>query len=155
AAHGVRCLVFDRRNHIGGNAHSSLDAETGIEVHNYGSHLFHCNSEEIWNYLNGFSRFTDYRHHVLTISRGRIFSMPINLDTICKFTGRSMSPAEARAWVAQQASEIDAANAKNLEDKAIGLVGRPLYEALIRGYTKKQWQTDPRELPAEIITRLP
>ena len=152
---GLKVLVLERRDHIGGNAHSVIDRDTGIETHVYGSHLFHCNSEDVWNYLNGFTPFTDYRHHVLSVHKGKIYPMPINLGTICSFFGKMMSPDEARTLLASQRDENAAASATNLEDKAIALIGRPLYEAFIKGYTAKQWQTDPRELPPDIITRLP
>jgi UDP-galactopyranose mutase len=152
---GLRVLVIERRSHIGGNAHSSDDAQTGIEVHSYGSHLFHTNSEHVWNYLQKFTEFTNYQHRVFTSHAGRIYSMPINLATICSFFGRAYSPSEARILLAGQRSGIQPDQAKNLEEKAISLVGRPLYDAFIRGYTAKQWQRDPRDLPAQIITRLP
>jgi UDP-galactopyranose mutase len=152
---GLKVLVLEKRNHIGGNAHSAIDPATGIETHTYGSHLFHCNSRDIWDYLNGFTPFTDYRHQVLSVHRGKVYPMPINLGTICAFFGRAMTPDEARALLASQRDEGRAAGADNLEDKAIGLIGRPLYEAFIRGYTAKQWQTDPKRLPPDIITRLP
>ncbi|MBV8060181.1 MAG: UDP-galactopyranose mutase, partial [Alphaproteobacteria bacterium] len=96
-----------------------------------------------------------YRHHVQTRYKGRIYPMPINLGTICDFFGRAFTPDEARALIAEQSAEIKTVDATNLEEKAISLIGRPLYEAFIRGYTAKQWQTDPRALPADIITRLP
>lgn len=150
-----KVFVMERRDHIGGNAHSAIDSATGIEVHTYGSHLFHCNSKEVWDYLNAFTPFTDYRHHVLTVHKGRVYSMPINLGTICSFFGRSMTPDEAKILIASQTNEQKATAATNLEDKAIALIGRPLYEAFIRGYTAKQWQTNPKQLPADIITRLP
>jgi UDP-galactopyranose mutase len=152
---GLKVTVLERRNHLGGNAHSIVDADTGIEAHIYGSHIFHCNSEEIWRYVNGFTPFTDYRHHVLSLHKNKIYPMPINLGTICSFFGKAFTPSEARALIAEQSREMTVAAAQNLEDKAIALVGRPLYEAFIRGYTAKQWQTDPRQLPADIITRLP
>ena len=152
---GKRVLVIDRRDHIGGNAYSAPDPETGIEVHVYGAHLFHTSNERVWEYVNRFTEFTDYQHRVFTIYQGQTYSLPINLATICQYFGRSFSPAEARALVAEQAGEFDTAEAANLEEKAISLIGRPLYEAFIRGYTKKQWQTDPTELPAEVIARLP
>lgn len=152
---GLRVLVLEKRDHIGGNAHSYMDADTGIEVHQYGSHLFHCQSADVWNFLNGFTPFTGYRHHVQTRYQGRIYPMPINLGTMCSFFGRALTPDEARALIAEQSAEIKTANAHNLEEKAISLIGRPLYEAFIRGYTAKQWQTDPRQLPADTITRLP
>ncbi|MCO6010010.1 UDP-galactopyranose mutase [Actinoallomurus purpureus] len=150
---GLRVLIVERRDHIGGNAHSAAEPSTGIEVHRYGAHLFHTSNERVWEYVNRFTAFTDYRHRVFTIFKNRVYPMPINLGTICEYFGRAMSPDEARALIAGQAAEIT--DPANLEEKAISLVGRPLYEAFIRGYTAKQWQTDPRELPAEIITRLP
>jgi UDP-galactopyranose mutase len=152
---GLSVLVLERRHHVGGNAYSEVDPDTGIEVHTYGAHLFHTSNERVWEYVNQFTRFTDYQHRVFTNYQDRVYSMPINLGTICSYFGKAYSPSEARALVADQAMEYDSATAANLEEKAISLIGRPLYEAFIRGYTKKQWQTDPKELPAEIITRLP
>ncbi|MEV5705969.1 UDP-galactopyranose mutase [Actinoallomurus sp. NPDC052274] len=150
---GLRVLVVERRDHIGGNAYSETEPSTGIEVHRYGAHLFHTSNERVWEYVNRFTAFTDYRHRVFTVFKNRVYPMPVNLGTICEFFGRVMSPDEARALIAGQAAEIT--DPANLEEKAISLIGRPLYEAFIRGYTAKQWQTDPRELPAGIITRLP
>ncbi len=126
---------------------------TGIEVHKYGAHLFHTGSQEVVDYLSRFTDWIPFEHRVWTTAGGRVYPMPINLATICLFTGRLMSPDQARAWVANHAGAI--ADPVNLEEKAISLIGRPLYEAFIRGYTKKQWQTDPGRLPAEIIARLP
>jgi UDP-galactopyranose mutase len=151
----LRVLVLDRRKHIGGNAYSSADPDTGIEVHRYGAHIFHTSSEAVWAYLNRFTAFNDYRHRVRTVYRDRVYSMPINLATICAYFGRQFSPAEARALIAEQASELNGKTPENLEEKAISLIGRHLYEAFVRGYTLKQWQIDPRQLPADIITRLP
>jgi UDP-galactopyranose mutase len=152
---GLKVLMLDRRRHIGGNAYSEADRDTGIEVHQYGAHLFHTSNQRVWDYVNRFTSFTGYQHRVFTIFQGRVYPMPINLATICEYFGRSLSPDQARAMVAEQASEFDSAGARNLEEKGISLIGRPLYEAFIRGYTAKQWQTDPRELPPEIISRLP
>ncbi|HWB52370.1 MAG TPA: UDP-galactopyranose mutase [Stellaceae bacterium] len=152
---GLRVAVVERRNHIGGNAWSEIDPDSGVEVHRYGSHLFHCSSDEVWAYLNKFTTFTDYRHFVYTAHKGQIYAMPINLGTICSYFGRSFTPGEAVALIERQIAESRIGNPDNLEEKAISLIGRPLYEAFIQGYTKKQWQTDPRELPPEIITRLP
>ena len=152
---GLRVLVIDRRNHIGGNAYSEVEPQSGIEIHRYGAHLFHTSNERVWNYANRFTTFTGYQHHVFSTYQGRVYQMPINLGTICEYFGKALSPSEARALVAEQAAEVDSNDARNLEEKAISLIGRPLYEAFIRGYTAKQWQTDPKELPAEIITRLP
>lgn len=152
---GLRVKILERRDHLGGNAYSAPDPATGIEVHTYGSHLFHTSNERVWEYVNKFTSFTGYQHRVYTNYRGQVFSMPINLGTINQYFQSAMGPDEARELVAKQASEVAGGQARNLEEKAISLIGRPLYEAFIRGYTAKQWQTDPRELPAEIITRLP
>jgi UDP-galactopyranose mutase len=152
---GRKVCVLERRPHVGGNSWSEIDPETGIEYHKYGSHLFHTNSDDVWEYLNQFTRFTSYRHHVLTVYQGQIYPMPINLGTMCSYFRRHLTPAAARALIAEQAAAAGPGEPANLEEKAISLIGRPLYEAFIRGYTLKQWQTDPKELPADIITRLP
>lgn len=152
---GKHVLVLDRRSHIGGNAFSENEPETGIEVHKYGAHLFHTPNETVWNYLKRFTAFTDYKHRVYTSLKGQVYSMPINLGTICQFFGRQLTPNEARQLVAEQAAELAGRMPSNLEEKAISLIGRPLYEAFIRGYTAKQWQTDPCDLSEDIITRLP
>jgi UDP-galactopyranose mutase len=152
---GLNVVVIDRRAHLGGNAYSEEDVETGIEVHRYGAHLFHTSNERVWAYVNGFTAFTSYQHRVYTNFRGQVFPMPINLGTINQFFGAAYSPDEARALIAEQSGEFSTDQAGNLEEKAISLVGRPLYEAFIKGYTAKQWQTDPKLLAAEIISRLP
>ncbi|CAA9343185.1 MAG: UDP-galactopyranose mutase [uncultured Nocardioidaceae bacterium] len=152
---GLKVLVLERRTHIGGNAYSEIDPETGIEVHVYGTHLFHTSNERVWEYVNRFTDFTGYQHRVFAKYQGQVYSFPMNLALINQFFGRSHTPDEARALIAEQASEIETADAQNLEEKAISLIGRPLYEAFVRGYTAKQWQTDPKELSADIITRLP
>jgi UDP-galactopyranose mutase len=152
---GLRVLILERRHHIGGNAYSEAEPQTGIEVHRYGAHLFHTSNNRVWEYVNRFTKFTGYQHRVFSIYKGRVYPMPINLGTICEYFGSAMSPDEARALVAEQSGEVATGTAANLEQKAISLIGRPLYEAFIRGYTFKQWQTDPVDLPAEIIARLP
>jgi UDP-galactopyranose mutase len=152
---GLRVLVVERRHHIGGNAYSEPEPETGIEIHRYGAHLFHTSNAAVWEYASRFTAFTGYQHRVFTIYKGRVYPLPINLATICEYFGAAMSPDEARALIAEQAAEVKAGQAANLEQKAVSLIGRPLYEAFIRGYTFKQWQTDPADLPPEIITRLP
>ncbi|HEX3922261.1 MAG TPA: UDP-galactopyranose mutase [Streptosporangiaceae bacterium] len=152
---GLRVLVLERRGHIGGNAYSEPEPQTGIEIHRYGAHLFHTSNARVWEYANRFTAFTGYQHRVFSVYKGRVYPMPINLATICEYFGRAMSPDEARALVAGQAAEVAAGQAASLEEQAVSLIGRPLYEAFIRGYTAKQWQTDPADLPAEIITRLP
>jgi UDP-galactopyranose mutase len=150
-----RVLVLERRPHIGGNAYSEIDPETGIEIHKYGAHLFHTSNTRVWDYVRRFTGFTDYQHRVFTISAGRVYSLPINLGTICEFLGRQLTPAQARAYVQRETGGLDPKAASNLEERAVSLVGRSLYDAFIRGYTQKQWQTDPRQLSADIISRLP
>ena len=155
AAAGRKVTVIDRRHHIGGNAYSEDEATTGIEVHRYGAHLFHTSNATVWEYVNRFTTFTDYVHRVYSTHKGVVYPLPINLGTINQFFQAAYTPAEARALIAEQAGEFDAASAQNLEERGIGLIGRPLFEAFIRDYTAKQWQTDARELPASIIRRLP
>jgi UDP-galactopyranose mutase len=152
---GLKVLVLDRRHHLGGNAYSERDPETGIEVHKYGAHLFHTSNEKVWEYVNRFTSFTDYKHRVFGKYQGQIYSLPLNLALINQFFGKSHTPQEARELIASQAAEIATEDATNLEEKGISLIGRPLYEAFIKGYTAKQWQTDPTQLSADIITRLP
>ncbi len=152
---GKRVLVLDRRSHIGGNAYSEAEPETGIEVHRYGAHLFHTSDKRVWDYVNRFTSFTGYQHRVFARVAEQVYPFPMNLALINSFFGRSHTPDEARALIAEQASEYDTADATNLEEKAISLIGRPLYEAFIKGYNIKQWQTDPTKLDASIITRLP
>jgi UDP-galactopyranose mutase len=152
---GLRVLVIERRDHIGGNAYSEPEPETGIEIHRYGAHLFHTSNRQVWEYVNRFTTFTGYQHRVFSVYKGRVYPLPINLATICEYFGSVMSPDEARALIAKQSAEVPPGHAANLEQQAISLIGRPLYEAFFRGYTSKQWQTDPTKLPAEIVTRLP
>jgi UDP-galactopyranose mutase len=132
---GLRSVIIERRSHAGGNSYSEPDPDTGIEVHKYGAHLFHTGNTEVWNYINRFTGFTDYKHRVLSVHRDRVYAMPINLLTICQFFGKYMSPGEARALIEEQRAEMAGRAPRNLEEKAISLIGRPLYEAFIRGYT--------------------
>src|SRR5829696_8989404 len=152
---GRKVTIVERRSHVGGNAFSEEDPDTGIEVHRYGAHLFHTSTPAVWEYVNRFTTFTDYVHRVYTHHRGVVYPLPINLGTINQFFAAAYSPTEAAALIQEQAGEFDSQEAANLEEKGIALIGRPLYEAFIRDYTAKQWQTDPRRLPAEIISRLP
>ena len=152
---GLNVLVIDKRSHIGGNAYSEFDPETGIEIHKYGSHLFHTSNERVWDYVNRFTAFNNYQHKVWAKHQGQLYPMPINLDTINKFFQTSLNSEEAQDFIQDQTAEGVATSASNLEDRAIALVGQPLYEAFIKGYTEKQWQTDPKLLPADVINRLP
>lgn len=150
---GRSVLVVEKRDHIGGNCHSAEHEDTGIIVHRYGTHIFHTSHRGIWDYINRFSEFTRYRHRVLTRHRGRVYTMPINLGTINAFYGTDLAPAQVEDFLAARRPRI--AEPRNLEEKAISLIGEDLYRAFIAGYTEKQWGRPPRELPASIITRLP
>ena len=152
---GKRVLVLERRHHIGGNAYSEPEPETGIEIHKYGAHLFHTSNERVWEYVNRFTDFTGYQHRVFAMHDGTAYQFPMGLGLINQFFGRYYSPDEARELIAEQASEFTPESASNFEEKAISLIGRPLYEAFIKHYTAKQWETDPKNLPAGNITRLP
>jgi UDP-galactopyranose mutase len=151
----AKVLLLESRSHLGGNAWSSPEPETGIEVHWYGSHLWHTSNTQVQAYMERFTEFTDYRHHVFTVHQKQVYPMPFNLATMSAFFGRQLLPDEAKELVAAGAAELAGRTPANLEEKAVSMVGRPLYEAFVRGYTAKQWQTDPRLLPAEVINRLP
>lgn len=153
--HRRRVLIIDRRPVIGGNCFSEDHADTGIEVHRYGTHVFHTSNERVWEYANRFTAFTPYRHRVRTVHRGEVYPMPVNLATINQFFRSALGPDDARSLIRHQAGRCDPAAARSLETRAIAVLGRPLYEAFIRGYTTKQWQTDPRNLPASVLNRLP
>ena len=152
---GLKVLVLDRRHHLGGNAYSEKEPETGIEVHVYGAHLFHTSNKKVWDYACQFTEFTGYQHHVYTSHRGQVYPMPINLGTINQFFDAAYSPDEARALIKEQAAELGDKEPENFVEKGVSLIGRPLYEAFIAHYTAKQWQTDPAMLSADIISRLP
>jgi UDP-galactopyranose mutase len=148
-------LVFERRSHIGGNAWSEFDSKTGIEIHKYGSHLFHTSHEGVWAYVNQFTGFNKYKHHVWTIHNGRTYPMPINLGTMSQFFDRALTPNSAREVIENEIKNIDFQGEQSFESVAIKSIGTSLYNAFIRGYTEKQWQIPPTKLPAEIFTRLP
>lgn len=152
---GLRFAVVERRSHIGGNAYSEIDPDTGIEIHRYGAHLFHTSNKRVWDYVNRFTDFTGYVHRVWTTVDGVVYPMPVNLGTINQFFSAAYSPDEARALIAEQASEVAGEDVTDFESKGVSLVGRPLFDAFFKNYTAKQWQTDPRDLPASVISRLP
>lgn len=151
----IPVVVLEARNSIGGNSRAYADPETGIEIHEFGSHIFHTTDARVWEYANRFTKFTSYRHKVLLRSAGRVYSMPVNLKTINDFYGAQFSPDEARAAVCRDIAESGVRDPRNLEEKAISLVGPGLYKRMIAGYTAKQWGRDPKELPESIINRLP
>jgi UDP-galactopyranose mutase len=150
---GKKVLVIEKRDHIGGNCYSCNDTQTRINIHKYGPHIFHTPDKNIWNYIKSFADFNDYRHRVLTTMGGKIYSLPINLATINQFYHLNLTSNEAAEFLKSKTPVVS--NPRNLEDKAISLIGKELYEAFIKGYTIKQWDCDPKELPAEVITRLP
>ena len=152
---GERVVVIDKHDHIGGHSYSEKDSETGVECHKYGSHIFHTKHEEVWEYITQFTRFNSYRHQVFTKYLGKTYTMPVNLHTINNFYGTDLTPGEVENFLQKDIEREGITEPKNLEEKAICLIGRPLYEAFVRGYTIKQWNMDPKDLPAYIITRLP
>ncbi len=152
---GCRVIVLEKRDHPGGNCYSAPCPKTGIEVHRYGSHIFHTHQPEVWRYATRFTTFNDYRHTVWIRRGNRIYPMPVTLATLNAFYGTAFSPAEARAHLAREAAATGITEPRNLEEKALSLVGRPLYEAFIRDYTFKQWGVPSSRLPSDIITRLP
>ncbi len=149
-----RVLVLEKRPHIGGNCYSYIDERTGAHVEQYGAHIFHTNDQRVWAYVNQFCEFNQYQHRVLTTYRGKVYAMPINLGTINQFFNVNLRPSEVAGFLEKHKPTLDAP-AQNLEDKAISLIGKDLYDAFVKEYTAKQWGCSPRELPASIITRLP
>ena len=147
-------LVIEKRNHIGGNCYSANDAATGIEYHAYGTHIFHTSNEKVWNYVRQFTAFNNYQHRVLSSHQGRIYQFPINLETINHFYSLNLKPYEVEDFMAT-IRDNSIKEPANFEEKALSLIGRDLYEAFFKHYTIKQWQVDPRDLPASIFNRIP
>jgi UDP-galactopyranose mutase len=150
---GYQVLVIDSRNHIGGNCYTEFDSETGINIHKYGPHIFHTDNDKVWDYINQFTKFNNYTHFVKSRRGNEVYPMPINLETINKFFGKTFSPAEAQEFLEQVRVPND--NPANFEEQAQALLGKDLYEAFVKGYTAKQWETDPTLLPASVARRLP
>ncbi len=148
---GKKVLVIDRRNHVAGNVYTE-DVE-GIHVHRYGAHIFHTNSRRVWSYITRFAEFNRFTNSPVANYKGELYSLPFNMYTFNKMWG-VVTPEQAAAKIAEQRREITG-EPRNLEEQAISLVGRDIYEKLIKGYTEKQWGRDCRELPAFIIKRLP
>lgn len=151
---GHEIEVFDARHHIAGNCHTERDAETGVMVHVYGPHIFHTDDREVWDYVNRFGRFVPYKNRVKTTSKGRVYSLPINLHTINQFFGKTLRPDEARAFI-EDLSDKTVEDPKTFEEQALRFIGKELYEAFFKGYTEKQWGCSPTDLPASILKRLP
>ena len=148
---GKSCLVIDKRNHIGGNIYT--EKIEGINVHKYGAHIFHTNNTEVWNYLNKFATFNRFTNSPVANYKGELYSLPFNMYTFNKMWD-VVTPDEAKAKIEEQKKEIKG-EPQNLEEQAISLVGRDIYEKLIKGYTEKQWGRDCKDLPSFIIKRLP
>lgn len=151
---GHQVTVFDARDHVAGNCHTERDAESGVMVHRYGPHIFHTDNERVWAYLQQFTQFMPYTNRVKTTSGGKVYSLPINLLTINQFFGKAMSPAQAQAFIEEQA-DLSIEDPQTFEEQALRFVGRDLYEAFFKGYTQKQWGCSPTQLPASILKRLP
>lgn len=151
---GKNVLLIDKRRHIGGNCYSEFDPDTGIECHKYGAHLFHTSDEKVWEYVNRFTEFTNYVHYVYTTHNGVVYPLPINLGTINQFFRAAYAPDEAKVKIAEQAADAPA-EPSNLAEQGVSLIGEPLFNAFIKNYTAKQWQTPAEELSPEIIKRLP
>ena len=143
--------MYEARAHPGGNAWSEVDPQTGVEYHPYGPHIFHTSNARVWDYLGRFSRFTSYRHHVWALAQGQMVPLPFSLATVAALTGARVTPE----GFAESLGRVPYERPGNLQEKALSLVGPRLYEALIRHYTAKQWDTDPELLPPSIISRLP
>jgi UDP-galactopyranose mutase len=149
-----RVLVIDSRSHSGGNCHTARDEATGVMVHEYGPHIFNTNHEDVWKYINRFGTFRPYVNRVKAVNSRGVFGLPINLLTINQFFGRTMNPAEARAFV-EGLGDKSIENPQSFEEQALRFIGADLYHAFFYGYTKKQWGCEPSELPASILKRLP
>jgi UDP-galactopyranose mutase len=150
----IPVTIIEKRHHIGGNSWSEVCQETGIECHIYGSHIFHTSDEQVWNYICRFTDFNNYKHKVLSKYNNNIYAMPINMTTINSFYSINLKPAEVNDFLVEEAAKEKIDKPENLEEEAISLIGRPLYEAFIKGYTIKQWNKDPKELSSNIISRL-
>jgi UDP-galactopyranose mutase len=146
--------MWDERNHIAGNCHTQRDTETNIMVHEYGPHIFNTDKKEIWDFVNSFVEFKPYVHRVKAMSRGKIYSLPVNLHTINQLFNKTFTPNEAKQFLKEIADKT-ITNPQNFEEQALHFIGKELYYAFFYGYTKKQWGCEPTELPASIIKRIP
>lgn len=146
--------IWDERAHLGGNCHTSRDEETGVMVHRYGPHIFNTDKKEIWDFVNSFVEFKPYVHRVKAQSKGKTYSLPINLFTINQFFNKNFSPAEAREFLATLGDK-SITDPQNFEEQALHFIGADLYKAFFYGYTKKQWGCEPKALPASILKRIP
>lgn len=149
---GKKCLCIDKREHIGGNIYT--EQQQGIWVHKYGAHIFHTSEKEIWDYVNRFAEFNNYINSPVAVYGDELYNLPFNMNTFSKMWG-IRTPKEAREIIERQRREAAVEEPRNLEEQALNLVGRDVYEKLVKGYTEKQWGRSCTELPAFIIRRLP
>ena len=149
---GKKCLVIDKRNHVAGNIYT--ENIEGINVHKYGAHIFHTSNEEVWNYIQQFAKFNRYTNSPIANYKGEIYNMPFNMNTFNKLWG-VITPKEAKEKIEEEKRQAGIEEPKNLEEQAISLVGKTIYEKLVKGYTEKQWGKKATELPSFIIKRLP
>ena len=149
---GKKCLVIEKRNHIGGNIY--CENVHGINVHKYGAHIFHTSNKEVWEYINRFAEFNNYINSPVAVYKDELYNLPFNMNTFSKMWGIK-TPAEAKAIIEEQKAQYHIENPKNLEEQALSLVGKDVYEKLVKGYTEKQWGRSCTELPSFIIKRLP
>lgn len=152
-AQGKKVLVIDKRPHIAGNVYT--EAQAGIQVHKYGAHIFHTDYKDVWDYVNSFVEFNRYTNSPVARIGNEIYNMPFNMNTFAKIWDDVFTPADAKRRIEEERQEMAGREPQNLEEQAISLVGRSIYEKLIKGYTEKQWHRSCTELPADIIKRLP
>ena len=152
--HGYEVDVYEQRDHVGGNAYSYTDKESGVEIHKYGPHIFHTDNEQAWNFINNYTEMVPYTNRVKSTVNGQVYSLPINLHTINQFFNKALSPTEAKEFI-NTIGDKTINEPSNFEEQALKFIGRELYEAFFKGYTIKQWGLDPKELPASILKRLP
>ena len=150
---GKKCLVIDKKNHIGGNIY--CETINNINVHKYGAHIFHTSDKEIWEYVNQFCEFNNYINSPVANYKGELYNLPFNMNTFTKLWKDIITPEDAKRKIEEQKQELGNKTPENLEEQAITLVGRDIYEKLIKGYTEKQWGKDCKDLPSFIIKRLP
>ena len=149
---GKTCLVIDKRDHIAGNIY--CEEVEGINVHKYGAHIFHTSNKEVWNYINQFAEFNNYINSPVAVYKDELYNLPFNMNTFSKMWN-IRTPKEAKEKIAQQVAETGITEPKNLEEQGLSLVGKDVFEKLVKGYTEKQWGRDCKDLPAFIIKRLP
>ena len=149
---GKKCIVIEKRSHIGGNVYT--ENMENINVHKYGAHIFHTNNREVWNYINQFADFNRYTNSPVANYKGELYNLPFNMNTFYQMWGVK-TPKEAKAKIEEQKAEYHIEEPKNLEEQAISLIGKDIYEKLIKGYTEKQWGRECKDLPSFIIKRLP